>query len=79
MDVIELIRWGAALCVIAASLMVAWGDPDRLVAWGFVVFTAASILWITAAGIEGKWALLVQNAVLLGVNLWGVWRWFRRP
>ncbi|CUH13195.1 hypothetical protein JSE7799_00239 [Jannaschia seosinensis] len=78
MDIIEIVRWVAAICVIMAALMVAWGQPVRLVAWGFVIFSLASILWIAAAGIGGKWALLIQNVVLLGVNLWGVWRWFRR-
>ncbi|MEM7710852.1 MAG: hypothetical protein AAF264_08915 [Pseudomonadota bacterium] len=78
MDPLELIRWGAAIFVIAASLMVAWGEPAKLVAWGFVTFTIASILWIGAAWWEGKWALVVQNGALLAVNLWGVFRWFQR-
>lgn len=78
MDPLEMVRWGAAILVIAASLMVAWGEPARLVAWGFVTFTVASILWIGAAAWEAKWALVIQNAVLLAVNLWGVVRWFRK-
>jgi uncharacterized membrane protein YphA (DoxX/SURF4 family) len=78
MDVIELMRWAAAILTIVAALSVAWGEPPRLVAWGFILFTAASILWITAASMEGKWALIVQNVVLFGVNVWGVWRWWRR-
>jgi hypothetical protein len=78
MDPLEMVRWGAAILVIAASLMVAWGEPARLVAWGFVTFSVASILWIGAALLEAKWALATQNAVLLAVNLWGVMRWFRR-
>jgi hypothetical protein len=78
MDALELIRWGAAILVIAASIMVAWGDPPRLVAWGFVTFCAASVTWIGAAVYEAKWALMTQNLVLLVVNIWGVRRWFRR-
>ncbi|KIT17531.1 hypothetical protein [Jannaschia aquimarina] len=78
MDPVEVTRWGAAICVIAASLMVAWGQPARLVMWGFVVFTVASALWIGAAAIEAKWALVVQNAVLFGVNVWGWVRWAAR-
>jgi uncharacterized membrane protein YphA (DoxX/SURF4 family) len=75
---IETIRWGAAICVIAASLMVAWGRPPRLVAWGFALFTLASILWIWAATTEDKPALLIQNGVLLLVNVWGLVRWWQR-
>ncbi|MEM7643997.1 MAG: hypothetical protein AAF366_15940 [Pseudomonadota bacterium] len=78
MDPLELIRWGAAILVIAASLMVAWGEPPKLVAWGFVTFSLASILWVGAAWWDGKWALVAQNGVLLLVNLWGVRRWFAR-
>ena len=78
MELLEIVRWGAALCAIAASLMVAWGEPAKLVAGGFALFTVASLLWIGAAWWEDKWALLVQNGVLLGVNLWGLWRWGRK-
>ena len=78
MEPLEIVRWGAAICVIAASIMVAVGRPARLVAWGFVLFTVASVAWIGAAAWESKWALLTQNAVLLAVNLWGLVRWTRR-
>ncbi|MCK0168386.1 hypothetical protein MWU52_12550 [Jannaschia sp. S6380] len=78
MDPLDLVRWAAALCTIAAALMVAWGEPARLVAWGFVLFTVAALLWIGASVADGKADLLAQNVVLLGVNLWGVWRWWRR-
>jgi hypothetical protein len=78
MDTLEIVRWAAALLVIAASLMVAWGEPTKLVAFGFWTFTAASIIWIGAAWWEDEWALATQNVVLLAVNLWGVWRWTRR-
>ena len=78
MELVELVRWAAAISTIVAALMVAWGEPPRLVAWGFVLFCGAAILWITAAFMDGTWSILAQNAVLLGVNLWGVWRWWRR-
>ena len=79
METVETVRWAAALCVIAASIMVAWGKPPRLVAWGFVLFTVASVAWIGAAAAEDKPTLLVQNAVLLCVNIYGLWNWWRRP
>ncbi|TFL16102.1 hypothetical protein [Jannaschia formosa] len=78
MDLVEWVRWAAAILTIVAALSVAWGEPARLVAWGFVMFTVAAVLWIAAAVVDGKWAILAQNAVLLAVNLWGVWRWWRR-
>ena len=78
MDPITAIRWGAAICVIAASLMVAWGGSARWMAGGFVLFTVASLAWIGAAWWQDEWALLTQNGVLLAVNLWGLGRWSRR-
>ncbi len=78
MDLLEIVRWAAALCTIVAALIVAWGEPARLVAGGFVLFTLAALLWIGAAIADDAPDLLIQNAVLLGVNIWGVVRWWRR-
>lgn len=78
MQTLELVRWAAALCTIVAALMVAWGEPPRLVAGGFVLFTVAALLWIGAAIADDATDLLVQNIVLLGVNIWGIVRWWRR-
>ena len=78
MDILDIVRWAAALSTVMAALMVAWGEPPRLVAWGFVLFTLAALLWIGAAIADDAPDLLIQNGVLLGVNLWGVVRWWRR-
>lgn len=42
---------------------------------GFSVFVAASIAWIIDGWLESKPSLIIQNAVLLGVNIFGIWRW----
>lgn len=78
MDLLDIARWAAALTTMTAALMVAWGEPPRLVAWGFVLFTVAALLWIGAAIADDAPDLLIQNVVLLGVNIWGVVRWWRR-
>ncbi|MGR3493344.1 MAG: hypothetical protein ACU0DW_14935 [Shimia sp.] len=75
---VEGLRWTAAGCTMVASVMVAWGASARMVAWGFVIFTAASLTWITASVIQGLPALLIQNILLLCVNLFGVYRWWGR-
>jgi hypothetical protein len=75
----ELLRWAAALATMAAAGLVAWRGPPRQTAWGFVLFSAAAVTWIAAAVIDGAPALALQNLVLLGINLLGVWRWFRVP
>lgn len=79
MEWVEVIRWGAAVCVIVASVLVAWGKTSRIVMWAFVLYTIASVAWIGAAAVQDQPALLVQNAVLLCINLYGLWSWARRP
>lgn len=78
MEILDIVRWAAAICTIVAALIVAWGEPPRLVAGGFLLFTLAAMLWIGAAVAEETPDLLIQNAVLLGVNVWGVLRWWKR-
>lgn len=78
MDLMETLRWLASVATMLAALCVAWGRPARLVAWGFVLFTLASISWISVATAQDKPALLTQNALLLCVNLWGLVRWWKR-
>ena len=68
----DLLRWAAALATMAAAGLVAWRGPPRQTAWGFVLFSAAAV-------IDGAPALALQTLVLLGINLIGVWRWFRVP
>lgn len=42
---------------------------------GFAVFVAASVAWIIDGWLEAKASLVIQNVVLLGVNIFGIWRW----
>lgn len=42
---------------------------------GFIVFVAASVAWIIDGWLEAKTSLVIQNVVLLGVNIFGIWRW----
>lgn len=78
MDGIELLRWAAALLTIAAACCVSLAASDRITAWGFVLFTGASLCWIGAGLLQGLPALMLQNVVLLVLNLIGVKRWFAR-
>ena len=78
MEPIEILRWAAAGLTIVAACLVSFAGSNRLTAWGFVLFVGASLCWIVAGLIEGLPALTAQNAVLLAINLFGVWRWWRR-
>jgi len=75
MDPMEMLRLLAALLTILGAVMVALNWSAKVMVAGFVVFIAASIAWMIDGWLEAKASLLIQNAVLLLVNIAGVWRW----
>jgi hypothetical protein len=62
------------LTVLAAALVAANLSP-RAIVWGFSIFILASIAWVADGWLEGKASLVIQNAVLLLINILGIWRW----
>lgn len=78
MEEIELLRWFASGTATLAAVLVALRLAPRLTGLGFVIFTASSLAWVVAGLLEEQFALLWQNAVLTGINLFGVWRWLLR-
>ena len=78
MDGMEILRLVAAITTIVAAIMVALNWSPRLTVMGFGVFIVASIAWLIDGWIENKTSLLIQNAVLLIVNIAGVYRWLPR-
>ena len=78
MDAMELLRLFAAVTTVAAAIMVALNWSPRLTVCGFAVFIVASIAWMIDGWLEAKASLLIQNAVLLLVNIAGVYRWLPR-
>jgi hypothetical protein len=58
--------------------MVAANWNARVTVAGFVIFIAASIAWMLDGYLENKASLIIQNAILLGINVLGVWRWLPR-
>ena len=75
---IEILKWAASISGMIAALMVASDISRKVAGWGFVLFTASSIVWITAGLIDGENALAIQNVVLFGINLLGVYRYLIR-
>jgi hypothetical protein len=45
---------------------------------GFVIFIVAALAWMADGWLEGKASLVIQNLILLGINMVGVWRWYPR-
>ena len=46
---------------------------------GFVLFGLVSILWIASGLYQHNMPLVAQNAILLGINGYGVWRYLISP
>lgn len=78
MEWMEMLRLFAAVTTVAAVVMVALNWSARVTVLGFAVFIAASIAWMVDGWLEDKASLLIQNAVLLLVNIAGVYRWLPR-
>ncbi len=65
----------ASVLTTLAAVLVAVNAGARLTGIGFIVFAAGSVFWIASAALSDQANLLWQNAVLLVINLVGVWRW----
>jgi hypothetical protein len=78
MDPLALLRTLAAVLTVVAALMVASNWSPKTMVAGFVVFIAASLAWIADGWLEGKASLVIQNVALLGINVFGVFRWLPR-
>ena len=70
--------WVASAATMIAATMTAANLGTRVTGWGFVVFTIGSIAWAAVGLSSGQTSLLITNAFLFAVNLFGVWRWLGR-
>ncbi|WP_234685326.1 hypothetical protein [Bradyrhizobium monzae] len=75
---LEILRAAAAAITIIAAAKVAANLTARITVWTFAIFITASIFWSADGVLEAKTSLVVQNAVLLVINVLGVWRWLPR-
>lgn len=75
---VEGLKWFATITGVIAAFMVSLDNGRRVTGWGFVIFVASSIAWITASVLDADAALGTQNVVLFGINLFGVYRYLVR-
>jgi hypothetical protein len=68
----------APAATILAAFIVASNLGARVTGWGFVIYTLGSIAWLTVGLTLGPSSLVWQNAILLPLNLFGIWRWLGR-
>lgn len=78
MDEMTMLRTFSAVTTVAAAAMVAANWNARVTVAGFVIFIVASLAWMADGWIENRSSLIIQNAILLLINILGVWRWLPR-
>jgi hypothetical protein len=78
MDTMMLLRTFAAVTTIIAAALVAANWNARVMVAGFLIFIVAALAWMADGWLEGKASLVIQNAILFGINVLGVWRWLPR-
>ena len=79
MDELVLLRTLAACTTLSSpTAEIAVNLNARVTVIGFGIFIVASIAWIADGWFESKSSLLIQNAILLLINVLGVWRWLPR-
>ncbi len=75
---VEIVKWLASISGMIAAFMISLDLGRRLTGWGFALFVLSSIAWIVSGLIDAEGALATQNVVLLGINLFGVYRYLVR-
>lgn len=55
--------------------MIAADLGRRVTGWGFVLFCGVSLTWIAAGLTSDAMPIAAMNAMLLAINLWGVWQY----
>ena len=73
-----LLRTFAAVTTIIAAALVAANWNARVMVAGFLIFIVAALAWMADGWLEGKASLVIQNVILFGINVLGVWRWLPR-
>ena len=71
-------NWIAPIATTIAACMTAANLGPRLTGWGFVVFAIGAVAWAAIGLWTGQGNLVWQNAILLGIDLIGIWRWLGR-
>lgn len=78
MHIVDILKWFASISGMIAAFMVSLDLGRRLTGWGFALFVASSIAWISGALMSSDEPLWTQNVVLFGINLFGVYRYLIR-
>ena len=74
------LEWIGAIGANLAAALIAADLGRRVTGWGFVLFSLVSVVWIVAGlSADDGMPIAVQNALLLLINLYGVWQFLLSP
>lgn len=75
---VEILEWYAASAAVVAAAVVALDLGRRPTGWAMVLFVTSSLAFIGYGLMDEEGALTIQNFILLGINLVGVYRYLIR-
>ena len=78
MPLVDALGYLAMATGIVAALTISADLGRRITGSAFLIFTISSVSWILVGVLDEEPPLLIQNIVLTGVNLFGVYRWLIR-
>lgn len=78
MTLVEILKWSASISGVVAALMISLDLGRRVTGWGFALFVASSVCWISGAFLSDDEPLWAQNLVLFCINVFGVYRYLIR-
>lgn len=73
----SILEWSGSILGIAGALLLALNL--RISGWGWVLFLASNICWITFAMDRGLHGLLTMQAFFTCTSLIGCWKWLLAP
>jgi uncharacterized membrane protein len=73
------LEWIAALGTMMAALLIALDKGRKVTGFGFILFCVVSITWIVSGLTSNALPIAAMNAILLLINLWGVWEYLLNP
>ena len=77
MTLVLLVSYLAAIAAISGRAFTAC-TTDRARFWGFISYIVGSLLWITYSAFSGQWALLIQNVILIGFSILGLYNNYKK-
>jgi hypothetical protein len=73
------LEWIAAIGTMIAAGLIAADLGRKATGWGFVLFCAVAVTWIVSGLTSNAMPIAAMNAILLLINLWGVWQYLLSP